>query len=93
MPYSHDVAHLILCCKLHYQNDWQNISWNSEINIKFELLSALLVFVVFYKMSHFMRKPVYDICDQQRRRSACASVQSDQRLYGSLPRQYNTYTC
>ena len=27
-----------------------------------------------------MRKPVYAICEQQRRRSACASAQSDQRL-------------
>ena len=36
-------------------------------------------------MSHVMRKPVYAICEQQRRRSACASVQSDQRLCCSLP--------
>ena len=27
-----------------------------------------------------MRKPVYAICEQQRRRSACVSAQSDQRL-------------
>ena len=27
-----------------------------------------------------MRKPVYAICEQQRRRSACAFVQSDQHL-------------
>ena len=31
-------------------------------------------------MSHITRKPVYAICKQQRRRSACASVQSDQHL-------------
>ena len=31
-------------------------------------------------MSHVMRKPVYAICVQQRRRSVCASAQSDQRL-------------
>ena len=31
-------------------------------------------------MSHVMRKPVYAICEQQRRRSACASAQSDQHL-------------
>ena len=37
-----------------------------------------------------MRKPVYAICEQQRCRSACASVQSDQRLCCSLPRSYNT---
>ena len=37
-----------------------------------------------------MRKPVNVICEQQRRRSACASRQSDQRLCCSLPRLYNT---
>ena len=31
-------------------------------------------------------KPVYAICEQQRRRSACALAQSDQRLCCSLPR-------
>ena len=36
-------------------------------------------------MRHVMRKPVYAICEQQRRRSACASAQSDQRLCCSLP--------
>ena len=36
-------------------------------------------------MSHVMRKPVYAICEQQRRRSACASAQSGQCLYCSLP--------
>ena len=33
---------------------------------------------------YVMRKPVYAICEQQRRRSACASAQSDQRLCYSL---------
>ena len=33
------------------------------------------------------------LCEQQRRRSACASMQSDQCLCCSLLRQYNTYTC
>ena len=37
-------------------------------------------------MSRVMRKPVFAICEQQRRRSACASVQSDQRLCYSLLR-------
>ena len=32
-----------------------------------------------------MRKPIYAICEQQRRRSACAFAQSDQHLYCSLP--------
>ena len=43
-----------------------------------------------YNMNHVMRKPVYDKCEQQRRRSACASVQSDKRLCYSLLRYYNT---
>ena len=38
-----------------------------------------------YHMSHVMRKPVYAICEQQRRRSTCASAQSDQCLCCSLP--------
>ena len=33
-----------------------------------------------FNMRHVMRKPVYAICEQQRRRSSCASAQSDQRL-------------
>ena len=37
-----------------------------------------------------MRKPVYAVCEQQRRRSACASAQSDQRLCCSLPRSHDT---
>ena len=37
-----------------------------------------------------MRKPAFAICKQQRRRSACTSVQSDQRLCYSLLRQDNT---
>ena len=44
-------------------------------------------------MSHVMRKPVYVICEQQRRRSVCTSAQSDQRLCCSLSGCYNTSTC
>ena len=40
-----------------------------------------------------MIKLVYAICEQQRHRSACASMQSDQRLCCSLPASYNTSTC
>ena len=32
------------------------------------------------KVSHVMRKPVYAICEQQRRRSACTSAQYDQHV-------------
>ena len=40
-----------------------------------------------------MRKPVYAICEQQRRRSVCASAQSDQRLFSSLPSVICMCTC
>ena len=40
-----------------------------------------------------MRKSVYALCEQQRRRSACICAQSDQRLCCSLLWQYTTYTC
>ena len=34
----------------------------------------------WWELSLVMRKPVFARCEQQRRRSACASAQSDQRL-------------
>ena len=39
-----------------------------------------------HEVSHVMRIPVLAICEQQRRRSACASAQSDQHLCCSLLR-------
>ena len=39
---------------------------------------------VWYEPRH--EKSCYATCEQQRRRSACVSAQSDQRLYCSLPR-------
>ena len=39
-----------------------------------------------------MKKPVYAICEQQRRRSACDSAQSDQRLCCSPPRKYTIFS-
>ena len=48
-------------------------------------LSVLLLIQIFkYLMSHVIRKPIYAICEQQRRRSACMSAQSDNPCY-SLP--------
>ena len=40
--------------------------------------------------SHAMRKPVYAICERQRRRSACSSAQPDQRLCCLQSRWYNS---
>ena len=37
-------------------------------------------------MSRVMRKPVYAICEQQRRISSCASAQSDHHLFIKPPR-------
>ena len=36
-----------------------------------------------------VRKPVFSICEQQRRRPACASAQTDQRLCYSLIGKYH----
>ena len=54
------------------------------------LVSLFAGNIVKRRMSHIMRKPVYARCEQQRCRSACASVQSDQRLCCSLPRLDST---
>ena len=40
-----------------------------------------------------MRKPVFALYEQQRRRSDCAFTQSDQHLCCSLLRKYNTCSC
>ena len=40
---------------------------------------------IYVKMGHIMRKSAFVICEQQSRRSACASMQSDQRLCCLLP--------
>ena len=39
----------------------------------------------FENLSYVMRKHVYAICEQQRRKTACAFAPSDQRLCFSLP--------
>ena len=59
------------------------------------LLYRLVLFVqkLGFNWSLIIRKPVFSLCEQQRRRSTCASAQSDQRLYCSLPGQYNASTC
>ena len=42
--------------------------------------NILYAYIMWFKISRIMRKPVFAVCEQQRRRSACASVQSDQHL-------------
>ena len=61
-----------------------NIILNTVPYISFRSLSFCESHV-HSDMSHVMKKPVYAICEQQRRRSACASTQSDLRLGFSLP--------
>ena len=43
-----------------------------------------------FSLSHVMRKPVLAICEQQRCRSACSYVESDQHLCCSLSRLYDS---
>ena len=60
--------------------------WNSNVHLSLPLLTEFYRCWISHRLmqkcngSHDMRKPVYAICEQQRRRSACASAQSDQRL-------------
>ena len=61
---------------------------------KATLITRFIIYIMAFvlsDMSHVMIKPVFAICEQQRRRSACASAQPDQRLCYSLLRWYNTY--
>ena len=52
----------------------------------FELLIAIAEESKCEYMSHVTREPVFAICEQQRRRSSCASAQFDQHLCYSLLR-------
>ena len=61
------------------------MGWTSVVLEIMKLSSAHIPEIYYSDLSH-MRKPVYAICEQQMRRSACASAQSDQRLCCSLPR-------
>ena len=58
-----------------------------SIIVRSELCSSFILSTVSCKhMSHIMRKPALALCEQQRCRSACSSVQSDQHLCCSLLR-------
>ena len=78
------------------------------LNFNFQCKILLSFFTLYIDILGYLRNPhqffhnswarpwenvSYSICEQQRRRLACASAQSDQHLYCSLPRQYGTYTC
>ena len=71
---------------------FKDLSQMPSVNLGIEHLDAdnqktIKIYVYFcHHMSHVMRKPVYALCEQQGRRSACATAQSDQRFCCSLPR-------
>ena len=67
--------------RLRTEGAWLQMIWACYYNHS----CALSQFVMHY-LSPIMRKPVFATCEQQRRRSACASTQSDQHLCYSLPR-------
>ena len=73
------------------KGDKSNLNQFQAVYIKLKKVVHEVIMNHFnsHKLNHVMRKPVHAICEQQRRRSACASAQSDQRLCCSLPRQYN----
>ena len=73
--------------------NWHNLSFSYH-QITHICSTGSLALASFTKYtSHVMRKPVYAECKQQRRRSTCTSMQSDQHLCCSLPGWYNTSTC
>ena len=43
-------------------------------------ICSVEIYLKVLHVSHFVRKLVFAICEQQMRRSACASAQSDRRL-------------
>ena len=95
-------------CKLAWwavnQNLWLWTVWHCQ-NLQIHLSKVLHLKCKYKimkqstcenKVRHVVRKPVYAICEQQRRRSACTFAQTDQHLCCSLPRYYNitsSYIC
>ena len=68
---------------------WCTQNWYNTYGLREKKDKVLLyVFRFLSGIIWAMRNPVFAVCEQQRRRSACASAQADQRLYFSLPRWY-----
>ena len=63
----------------------QYITGYTVANVLRHPIRRLVIFVSALEFGREMRKPVYAIWEQQRRRSVCASMQSDQFLCCSLP--------
>ena len=89
------------CCRHQLCREQCHTYQDIEVMVKGQGNRFLLYWCIgseeyVHQMSHVVRKPVYAIYEQQRHRSACASVQSDQHLCCSLPRQFNIscfFTC
>ena len=87
--FSPDVAHIALSkLTIHTQHIFKAFFACKQ---KTKAVSEMKSFNI--KWATTWENLLYVICEKQRRRSACASVQSDQRLYCRLPRQYNTSSC
>ena len=77
--------------KFFFQVQWVQANFHVTETVLYWEKNVVLIlytfcFLLCCNMSHVMRKPVYAICEQQRRRSACTSAQSDQCLCYSLTR-------
>ena len=92
--FSCDKAHIInkknrICCGFSSEfalpgDYWKNPKYSDAWNIccKDPKIRRWL----YHRVIEIMRKPVYAICEQQRRILACTSAQSDLHLCCSLPR-------
>ena len=70
----------------------QSCNSPEKLLLDFITVDDFIFHAVYIYMSHIMRKPVFAICEQQRRRSDCASAQSDQHLCCSLLRIMTAYS-
>ena len=93
------MDHYTLWAVVSFINVWSPLKWFLSIFWNFAdclysiLQSNLSVYncsLHILHFSHVMKNLFYVICEQQRRRSACTSVQSDQHLNRSLSGLCNT---
>ena len=93
-------GHTVISPNCHNRNLTKLSEWTSESdsrprpygikhNVTIDVLSTS-PFYKWYKWARPWENVSYAICEQKKRRSDCASAQSDQRLCCSLPRQNDT---
>ena len=73
-------AHLNICCV---------VKQNTYCLVKQSKSSKICISVHINHMGLDVRKPVFSVCEQQRRLPGCASTQSDQQLCYSLIGKYH----